>query len=202
MTFSAAGTIGSHATVAQHRAKWGHVARTASRTSAAIRVDERRQTTRLSAGLHLKTVCRLFQIASADSVAADCVVDDDGVPLQSEAVCRVLGLVVGELISNAKSCVPVATLPQPISIVLRQRGAVLLCVFESDWLTESGSCVPSGLPCTERMVLALGSSCVVRLMPDRALTAILLDTEVAEQRIPAAVAAYRAARATRGPVAS
>jgi hypothetical protein len=90
----------------------GRLAGSALRASAAVQADQHPQTKQIDAGLYLEGVCRLLQADSSDCGAFDCVVDDNGAPLQSGAVCRLLGLVVCDLISSASvsaSCDDTAT---------------------------------------------------------------------------------------------
>jgi hypothetical protein len=51
------------------------------------------------------------------------------------------------------------------------------------------------------MIAALGASCMLRLMPERDLIAIMLDVSKAEPRIANAIAAYRLARVAHRPFA-
>jgi hypothetical protein len=162
--------------------------------------DQRfRAAKRIDAGLYLKSVCKLFQTAAPDCEAMEWTVEDSGVGMVSENICRVLALAIGELVRAAAACLPFEGTQRHFKIVLRRRAGTVMCAIESRAVSESGACAPSGIHHTQHLIAALGASGMLRLMPERNLIAIMVDESNAEPRIANALAAYRLARVAYRP---
>jgi hypothetical protein len=160
-----------------------------SRSSTREKADEPQP---IDAALYLETLCRLFASAHPREAIA-CTVEDHGAGMVPEAVCRMLGLALCELIDGARTDVSPLHGMAPLTVLLRRRGSIVLCAIAGESLTSPS--FPSALPCSVEMAELLRDICILRWMPERGMVAIMLDADAAERRITAAVSGYRAARA-------
>src|SRR4051812_6021104 len=76
-----------------------------SRSFASSRTRRTRpQVNRIDAGLYLQTVCKLVQSVGEGCETVEWTVEDAGVGMISEDVCRVLALALSEMIGGAATC--------------------------------------------------------------------------------------------------
>ena len=156
-----------------------------------IRLNE---PTRIDAGVYLNVVCNLLNSTSLKFAGLECVVDDQGVGLLPEAICRLLRLMACQTISAAAHF-PAKAIQSPIRISLRRRGTIVLCAISSPALAKPSLCDAPSLQRLQRAGAGLQTSCMLRLMPERALIAIMLDIEEVGSHIPEAVGPYRPVQA-------
>ena len=149
---------------------------------------------RIDAAVYLNAVCKLLNSTSIKFAGIQCVVDDQGIGMLSEAICRLLGLIVCQILSAAEHFSEKA-MQSPIRISLRRRGTTVLCGISSPALAEPRLCDAPGLRRVQQVAAGLEISCMLRLMPERELIAIMLDIEGVGSRIPGVVDAYRSVQA-------
>jgi hypothetical protein len=159
---------------------------------------EAREPRRLDAALYLNALCKLCLDAGHDGQKIAYMVEDDGGATLPEPVCRMLGMIVCELLGSISVYAPQTANALPIRIVLRRRGRAVLCAIFSDVVRRAGPCVPASLPRRGKFADMLGKSCALRRMPERGLIAVLLDVEKAGRHVGATIAGYRAARTEYG----
>ena len=147
---------------------------------------------RIDAGIYLNAICKLMQSAAPAYAEIQCVVEDYDTAMLSESICRLLGLVLCELIRAASAATKGSQVQ--IRVALRRRGAIAFCGMSTHQLAEASFCAKPGLLCIEHMSAGLGNSGLVRVIREQSLIGIMLDTDSAERSIPAAISAYRFAR--------
>ena len=145
----------------------------------------------IDARLYMFALCKHLQTICLDRRHIHCLLDADAVGKLPEAVCRMLGLMVGELVTDAGECSRPETTRAPITVTLRRRGTVCLCTISSECLADSCGCAQSGLRRVSRLATELGGSCAVRRMRVRGLIAIIFDVDLVERCFPAAIRRYR-----------
>jgi hypothetical protein len=150
--------------------------------------------TRIDAAVYLNAVFSFLSSTSLQSAGLECVVDDQSVGLLPEAICRLLSLMTCQTISAA-AYFPAKAIQSPIRISLRRRGTIVLCAISNPALAELSLYDAPGLQRLKRAAAGLQTSCMLRLMPERALIAIVLDTEGLESDILEAVGPYRPVQA-------
>ncbi|MET1029110.1 MAG: hypothetical protein ABWY00_18215 [Dongiaceae bacterium] len=141
----------------------------------------------IDAGLYLFALCKYFQISRLKGQHLDCRMDGEGVGKLPEAVCRLLGLMVCELIAAGYVT---GNAPQAIAVTLRKRGATCLCVVSSPGRTDQGLAgydrnMAPALRRVRQLAAELSGGCLVRSIPDRGLTAIMVDIPSVEDGSPA-----------------
>ena len=149
---------------------------------------------RIDAAVYMNAVCKLLKATSLSLSGIQWAVDDQGIGMLPEAICRLLGLMVCQII-GAAAYFPKKAMQSPIRISLRRRGSIVLCGISSPALAEPSLCDAPGLQRVQQVVAGLRIGCMLRLIPERGLLAIMLDIEGVGSRIPAVVAAYRSVQA-------
>src|SRR5258708_4157800 len=94
----------------------------------------------IEAGLYLFALCRHLQMTSLDRRGIDCRVDARDTGRFPASVCRMLGLVVSELVKDAS-----AGSPKMITVTLRRRGTTCLCTVACQGLNESCAAATAAL---------------------------------------------------------
>ncbi len=145
----------------------------------------------VDADLYLFALCRHLQMISPDRPGIRCVLDAEGAGRLPEAVCRMLGFMVGELLFDTGDCSRPDTNRAPITVTLRRRGTVCLCTISGNCLTDSCECMQPGLQRVLRLEAELRGTCMVRRMPEREMIAIMFDVDLVEQCFSAAIRRYR-----------
>ncbi|HEX9461681.1 MAG TPA: hypothetical protein VGB82_03705 [Alphaproteobacteria bacterium] len=148
----------------------------------------------IDAGLYLFALCRHLQMTSLDRRGIDCRVDARDTGRFPASVCRMLGLVVSELVKDAS-----AGSPKMITVTLRRRGTTCLCTVACQGLNESCAAATAGLQRVRDLAAELPGDCAVRPMPDRGLVAVMFDAGLVERDFPTAFWRYRANEAWRSP---
>jgi hypothetical protein len=149
----------------------------------------------IDARLYMFALCRQLQTTCLDRRGIDCLLDADGAGRLPEAVCRMVGLMVCELVKDAGKCSQAETPRQTVTVTLRRRGATCLCTISRRGLADQCADARRGLERVERFVEELGGSCMVRPVPERGLTAIMFDVLSVERRVPMAIRRHRAGEA-------
>jgi len=157
----------------------------------------------IDACLYLFALCKYFQMTRLKEQRLDCRVDGEGVGKLPEAVCRLLGLMVCELI-KAGGAAASPTTSRDVAVTLRKRGATCLCVIAGATTPTGRDLAASqgddpapqadpapGLQRVRQLAGELSADCLVRAMPERGLTAILLDIRSVDGRLPTAISRHR-----------
>ena len=151
----------------------------------------------IDACLYLFALCKYFQMTRLKGQRLDCRVDGEGVGKLPEAVCRLLGLMVCELIKAGGAATAASpTTSRNVAVTLRKRGATCLCVIAGPTptgrdLAASQRDPAPGLQRVRQLAGELSAGCLVRAMPGRGLTAILLDIRSVDGRLPTAISRHR-----------
>jgi len=156
----------------------------------------------IDACLYLFALCKYFQMTRLKGQRLDCRVDGEGVGKLPEAVCRLLGLMVCELIKAGGAATAASpTTSRKVAVTLRKRGTTCLCLIAGPAptgrdLAGSGNPAPQadpapGLQRVRQLAGELSAGCLVRAMPERGLTAILLDIRSVDGRLPTAISRHR-----------
>ena len=123
---------------------------------------------RIDAALYLNAVCKTLQSVSPDCGPIDYVTGQSAVGMLPEPFCRLLGLVVCELISGVADASPRRSArPMPIRVVLLQRSTFVMCAISGHSLSETKFCASSGLECAKQMTAGLQESCNLHFMPEQ-----------------------------------
>jgi hypothetical protein len=144
----------------------------------------------IDARLYMFALCKHLQTICVDRRVIHCLIDADAVRKLPEAVCRMLGLMVAELVTDASQCSQPETAPAPITVTLRRQGTVCLCTISSECLAASCGCAQYGLQRLVRLATELHGSCIVRML-ERGMIAIIFDIDLVERCFPAAIRRYR-----------
>lgn len=151
----------------------------------------------IDACLYMFALCRHLQATCLDQRGIDGLLDVDGAGRLPEAVCRLLGLMVRELVNDAGGF----SRPEPphrtITVTLRRRETTCLCTIARRGFDDPRAGVQHGLKRVQRLAAELGGSCMIRPMPERKLTAIMFNVHAVERCAPAAIRRYRANEARR-----
>lgn len=151
----------------------------------------------IDADLYVFALCRQLQMTCLDRSDIDCRVDVKGVGRLPISACRLLGLVVTELVNGASGCSPLEATPREIAVTVRRRGTTCLCTVACRGL--EGACLDGqrGVQRLHHLVAEFDGGCAVRAMPERGLIAVMLDAAAVERQFPGAVWRYRAGEALR-----
>jgi hypothetical protein len=144
----------------------------------------------IDAGLYLFALCKHLQTICLDRCGIDCILDADGAGGLPEAVCRMLGLMVCGLVTDAADCSYTKAAQETVRVTLRRRGTTYLCAV-SRRCADSCTCAKPGLRRAQQLASELGNSFMVRSMPDRGITAIMFDIDLVEQCVAAPIWLYR-----------
>lgn len=145
--------------------------------------------------LYMFGLCRQLQTSCLDRRGIDCPIDGDNLGRLPESVCRMLGLMVCELVRDASECTPRQIAPRAVTVRLRRRDAVCLCVISGQGVADPYAGPPPGLRRVRQLAAELDGGCMIRSMPDRGTVAIMFDARLVEPRLPAAIWRYRAGAA-------
>jgi hypothetical protein len=132
----------------------------------------------IDAELYLFALCKQFHMVYLDQRGIGCILDAEGTGRLPESVCRILGLMVRELVNDAAECAYPSQ--NTVTVTLRRRGTTYLCAVSSP-CGESCSCKKRGLRRAQQLASQLSDRCVIRAMPDRGITAIMFDIDSIEQ---------------------
>lgn len=155
--------------------------------------------TEIDAGLYLFALCRHLQMTCLDRRGIDCRVDAKDAGRLPASVCRMLGLVVTELVQDASECSRPQTMRRTVTVTLHRRGATCLCTVACQGLKQACPDAPAGLQRVRHLAEELPGDCRVRPMPERGLVAVMFDARLVERDFPAAFWRYRAGEAWRSP---
>jgi hypothetical protein len=144
----------------------------------------------IDAGLYLFALCKHLQTICLDRCGIDCILDADGAGGLPEAVCRMLGLMVCGLVTDAADCSYTKAAQETVRVTLRRRGTTYLCAV-SRRCADSCTCAKPGLLRARHLASELGHSCMVRSIPDRGITAIMFDIDLIERCFAAPISLYR-----------
>lgn len=151
----------------------------------------------IDAYLYMFALCRHLQATCLDRRGVDCLLDADGAGRLPETVCRMLGLMVCELVKDAGTWSPAETPRRMVGVTLRRRDTTCLCTITCRGLADRCASAQRGLERVQRFAAELGGSCMVRAMPERGLTAIMFDVLSVERQIPTAIRRHRTGEAWR-----
>jgi hypothetical protein len=141
-------------------------------------------------------LCNHLQTACLARRGIQCVLDADGAGPLPGAVCRMLGVMVCELVHDASACTYPRTARETVTVTLRRRGTTCLCTISCRCLANTCACPQTGLRRALKLGAELGDRFLIRPIPERGITAIMFDIHSVEPSIPAALRRYRAAEAS------
>jgi hypothetical protein len=144
----------------------------------------------IDADLYLFALCKHLQSICLDRHGIGCIFDADGAGRLPEAICRMLGAMVCELINDAGECTYNQTAERTVRVTLRRRGTACLCTV-SRWCGDSCACKKPGLRRARELASELNDGCMVRPMPDHGLTAIMFDLNLVDGSLAAQIWPYR-----------
>jgi hypothetical protein len=145
----------------------------------------------VDACLYMFGLCKQLQMTCLARRRIDCLVDTEGAGRLPETVCRMLGLMVCELVEDVSERTPRELAPRAITVMLRRRGAVCLCTISGEGSVDSYADAKVGLRRVRHLAAELDGTCMVRSMPERGTIAIMFDVRSVEPRLPAAIRRYR-----------
>jgi len=134
----------------------------------------------IDAELYLFALCRHLQMISLERLGIECILDSEGTGRLPKTVCRMLGLMVCELVNDASECRYPKTAREAVKVTLRRRGTTCICTI-SRRCAASCACAKHGLRRARQLASELGDSCMVQAMPQRGITAIMFDIALVEQ---------------------
>jgi hypothetical protein len=146
----------------------------------------------VDARLYLFGLCKPLQTTCLDRRGIDCLIDGDDAGRLPETVCRMLGIMVCELVKDASER---TIAPRTVMVTLSRRGALCLCMISRQGLADSYADTQPGLQRVLQLAAELDGGCMIRSMPERGTIAIMFDARVVEPRLPAAIRRYRAGAA-------
>jgi len=147
----------------------------------------------IDASLYMFALCSYLQATYLARRGVRCVLEADGAGRLPEAVCRMLGMMVCELVHGTSACTQLDT--ETVTVTLRRRGTTCLCTISRRCVGGTCTCPQTGLQRALKLGAELGDSCVIRALPERGLTAVMFDTHLVEPCITAALQRYRAREA-------
>lgn len=153
----------------------------------------------IDANFFIFALCRQLQMTYLDRRGIDCLVDVEGVGRLPASVCRMLGLVVAELVTGAGECPQLETTPREIAVTLRRRGATCLCTVACRGLRGACTDRQPGVQRLRHLAAEFDGGCAVRAMPERATVAVMVDVGLVARDFPAAIWRHRANEAVRSP---
>lgn len=151
------------------------------------RVEARSE--RVDAFLYIFGLCKQLQATCLDRRRIGCLIDGADLGRLPEAVCRMVGLMVCELVKDASL---LTRAPRPLRVTLRRRGDICLCTVSSQSTADLHAESKPGLRRVRRLAADLDGACMVRSMPERGTVAIIFDARLIESSLPAAISRYRA----------
>ena len=157
----------------------------------------------VDACLYMFGLCKQLQMTCLARRRIDCLVDTEGAGRLPETVCRMLGLMVCDLVEDVCERTPLEIAPRTITVMLRRRGGVCLCTISGDGSLDSSVDAKLGLRRVRHLAAELDGACMIRSMPERGTIAIMFDVRSVEPRLRAAIRRYRVDVARRpivGPV--
>jgi two-component sensor histidine kinase len=144
----------------------------------------------IDADLYLFALCKHLQTICLDRRGIGFILDADGAGRLPETVCRMLGLMVCELVNDAAECTYPETAQENVRVTLRRRGTTCVCTI-SHRCAESRACARRGLERAQQLASQLSDRCVVRSMPDGRISAIRFDIDLVERCFAAPTWLYR-----------
>jgi hypothetical protein len=150
---------------------------------------------KIDADLYLFALCAHLQSICLDRHGIGCILDADGAGRLPEAVCRILGAMVCELINDAGVCTCNQTAERTVRVTLRRRGTACLCTVSR--CSDSCPCEKPGLWRARELASELNDGCSVRPVPDHGLTAIMFDLDLVEGSLAAQIWPYRREQASQ-----
>jgi hypothetical protein len=150
----------------------------------------------VDACLYLFGLCKELQTMHLDRRGIDCLIDGGNIGRLPEIVCRMLGLMVGELVRDAGES---RIAPRTLTLTLHRRGDICLCTISGQGATDPHAGPQPGLRRAQQLAAELDGACMIRSMPERRAIGIMFDAYLAEPRLPAAICRYRAGAAGRRP---
>jgi hypothetical protein len=148
----------------------------------------------IDASLYMFALCNYLQTAYLAPRGVRYVLDADSIGKLPGPVCRMLGLMVCDLVHDASACARPET--ETVTVTLRRRGTTFLCTI-SRRCADKCACSQTGLQRALRLGTELGDACIIRSIPERGLTAFMFDIHLVEPCIPAALSRYRSGEASR-----
>jgi hypothetical protein len=146
----------------------------------------------VDACLYIFGLCKELQTTHLDRRGIDCLIDGGNIGRLPEIVCRMLGLMVCELVRDAsKSTIA----PRTLTLTLRRRGDVCLCTISGEGVPVPYGDPQSGLRRVRQLAAELDGACMIRSMPERGTVAIMFDACLVEPRLPMTIWRYRAGAA-------
>ena len=134
----------------------------------------------IDAELYLFALCGHLQMICLERLGIECILDSEGAGRLPKTVCRMLGLMVCELVNDAIGCRCPKTAHEAVKVTLRRRGTTCICTI-SRRCAASCACAKHGLRRARQLASELGDSCMVQAMPQRGITAIMFDIALVEQ---------------------
>ena len=150
----------------------------------------------VDACLYLFGLCKELQATHLDRRGIDCLIDGGNIGRLPEIVCRMLGLMVGELVRDASEC---RIAPRTLTLTLHRRGDICLCTISGQRVTDPHAGPQLGLKRAQQLAAELDGACMIRSMPERGAIGIMFDAYLAEPCLPAAICRYRAGTAGVDP---
>jgi hypothetical protein len=144
----------------------------------------------VDAFLYIFGLCKQLQATCLDRRGIGCLIDGANLGRLPEAVCRMVGLMVCDLVKDASL---LTRAPRPLRVTLRRRGDICLCTISGQGTADPCAEPKPGLRRVRRLAADLGGACMVRSMPERGTVAIMFDARLIEPGLPAAICRYRAA---------
>jgi hypothetical protein len=149
----------------------------------------------IDARLYMFALCKHLQTICLNRRGIDCLFDADSVGRLSETVCRMLGLMVCELVEDVVKGWSPEISGEMITVTLRRRGTTCLCTVSHRGLADARAQPQPGLQRVQSLARHLPGCCMVRPMTDGRMVAIMFDVHLVERCIPAAIRRYRAGEA-------
>jgi two-component sensor histidine kinase len=143
----------------------------------------------VDACLYMFGLCKQLQMTCLARRRIDCLVDTAGAGRLPETVCRMLGLMVCELVKDASES---TIAPRTVRVTLRRRGDVYLCTISGRGAPDACTDPKPGLRRVRQLSAELDGGCMIRSVPDRGTVAIMFDARFVEPLLPAAIRRYRA----------
>src|SRR5258708_16916 len=145
----------------------------------------------IDGGLYLFALCKQLQATSLERRGIDCLIEADHVGRLPEPACRMLGLMVCDLVKDAGRRTH-SEIPRPtITVSLQRRGSTCLCTVSHRGLGDWPVAAESGLQRVLRFAADSHRSFMVRSMPDRRTTAIMFEAHAVHEWVPEALSRYR-----------
>ena len=145
----------------------------------------------IDAQLYMFALCSHLQSIYLDRRGIRCLLDAATVGKLPEAVCRMLGSMVGGLLIDAGDCSRAETARVPITVTLGRRGTVGLCMISHECFTDTCACTQPGLRRLLRIAAEFRAACRVRWASEAGIIAIAFDIDLVERCFPTAIRRYR-----------